>query len=94
MRGYAELGVQHIMFQCWPYTPEARQRLTEALQLYRGMQQQDVIDFVAVLFGYAISGERTLKPSTSACNPLPLRITGALRTGPLTSALDPESLSG
>jgi len=54
----------------------------------------DVIDFVAVLFGYAISGERTLKPSTSACNPLPLRITGALRTGPLTSALDPESLSG
>ena len=40
MRGYAELGVQHIMFQCWPYTPEARQRLTEALQLYRGMQQQ------------------------------------------------------
>jgi len=40
MRGYAELGVQHIMFQCEPYTPEARQRLTEALQLYRGMEQQ------------------------------------------------------
>ena len=40
MRGYAELGVQHIMFQCWPYTPQARQRLTEALQLYRGMEQQ------------------------------------------------------
>lgn len=40
MRGYAELGVQHIMFQCWPYTPEARQRLTEALRLYRGMEQQ------------------------------------------------------
>jgi probable F420-dependent oxidoreductase len=39
MRGYAELGVQHIMFQCAPYTSEARQRLTEALQLYRGMQQ-------------------------------------------------------
>ena len=36
MRGYAELGVQHIMFQCEPYTLEARQRLTEALQLYRG----------------------------------------------------------
>jgi probable F420-dependent oxidoreductase len=35
MRGYAELGVQHIIFQCAPYTPEARQRLTEALQLYR-----------------------------------------------------------
>jgi alkanesulfonate monooxygenase SsuD/methylene tetrahydromethanopterin reductase-like flavin-dependent oxidoreductase (luciferase family) len=40
MRGYAQLGVQHIMFQCEPYTAEARQRLTEALQLYRGMDQQ------------------------------------------------------
>jgi probable F420-dependent oxidoreductase len=40
MRGYAQLGVQHIMFQCEPYTPEARQRLTEALQLYRGSGQQ------------------------------------------------------
>jgi probable F420-dependent oxidoreductase len=40
MRGYAELGLQHIMFQCAPYTPEARQRLTEALQLYRGTEQQ------------------------------------------------------
>jgi hypothetical protein len=39
MRGYAELGVQHIMFQCEPYTPEARKLLTEALQLYRGMEQ-------------------------------------------------------
>ncbi len=38
MRGYAELGVKHIMFQCEPYTAESRQRLTEALQLYRGMQ--------------------------------------------------------
>src|SRR5262249_52039697 len=37
MRGYAELGVQHLMFHCEPYTPEARQRLTEALQLYRSM---------------------------------------------------------
>lgn len=40
MRGYAELGVQHIMFQCEPYTSEALQRLTQALQLYRGMEQQ------------------------------------------------------
>jgi hypothetical protein len=39
MRGYAELGVRHLMFQCAPYTPEARQRLTEALQLYRVMDQ-------------------------------------------------------
>ena len=38
IRGYAELGVQHIMFQCEPYTAEARQRLTEALQLYRGIE--------------------------------------------------------
>ena len=38
MRGYAELGVQHIMFQCAPYVPEAVQRLTEALQLYRRME--------------------------------------------------------
>jgi probable F420-dependent oxidoreductase len=38
IRGYAELGVRHIMFQCQPYTPEALQRLTEALQLYRGME--------------------------------------------------------
>ncbi len=35
MRGYAELGVQHIMFQCEPYTAEALRLLTEALQLYR-----------------------------------------------------------
>jgi hypothetical protein len=40
MRGYAQLGVQHIMFQCEPDTPEARQQLTEALQLYRGSGQQ------------------------------------------------------
>jgi alkanesulfonate monooxygenase SsuD/methylene tetrahydromethanopterin reductase-like flavin-dependent oxidoreductase (luciferase family) len=40
MHGYAELGVQHIMFQCEPYTPEALQRLTAALHLYRSMEQQ------------------------------------------------------
>ncbi len=40
MRGYAQIGVQHVMFQCEPYTPEARQRLTEALRLYRGRGQQ------------------------------------------------------
>ena len=40
MRGYAELGVQHIMFQCEPYIPEGLRRLTKALQLYRGMMQQ------------------------------------------------------
>jgi len=38
--GYAELGVQHIMFQVEPYTPEARERLTEALHLYRRVVQR------------------------------------------------------
>jgi probable F420-dependent oxidoreductase len=41
MRGYAELGVQHIMFQCQPYTDEAIRRLTEALQLYRRLERQE-----------------------------------------------------
>jgi alkanesulfonate monooxygenase SsuD/methylene tetrahydromethanopterin reductase-like flavin-dependent oxidoreductase (luciferase family) len=40
MRGYDELGVQHIMFQCQPYTPEARRQLAEALRLYRGMERR------------------------------------------------------
>jgi probable F420-dependent oxidoreductase len=39
MRGYAELGVEHLMFQCEPYVPEALERLTAALRLYRGMSQ-------------------------------------------------------
>jgi alkanesulfonate monooxygenase SsuD/methylene tetrahydromethanopterin reductase-like flavin-dependent oxidoreductase (luciferase family) len=41
MRGYATLGVQHIMFHCEPYTAEARQRLAEALQLYRSMESAE-----------------------------------------------------
>lgn len=40
MRGYAELDVEHIIFQLEPYTPESLRRLTEALQLYRGMEPQ------------------------------------------------------
>ncbi len=39
MHGYSELGVQHIMFQCEPYTAEALRLLTEALRLYRGRGQ-------------------------------------------------------
>ena len=35
MRGYAELGIQHIMFQCEPYTSESLGRVAEALRLYR-----------------------------------------------------------
>src|SRR5437660_12513249 len=39
----------------------------------RRFGRYEVIDFLAVLFGYAISGERTLEADlTSACNPLPL----------------------
>jgi alkanesulfonate monooxygenase SsuD/methylene tetrahydromethanopterin reductase-like flavin-dependent oxidoreductase (luciferase family) len=40
MQGYARIGVRHVMFQCEPYTPEARRQLTEALQLYRSMEPQ------------------------------------------------------
>jgi alkanesulfonate monooxygenase SsuD/methylene tetrahydromethanopterin reductase-like flavin-dependent oxidoreductase (luciferase family) len=40
MRGYAELGVQHLMFQVEPYTAEARERLTEALISYRGIEHR------------------------------------------------------
>jgi probable F420-dependent oxidoreductase len=36
MHGYAELGMQHIMFQCMPFNEQSVRRLTEALQLYRG----------------------------------------------------------
>ena len=43
MRGYAELGVQHIMFQVEPYNPEARERLTVALKLYRGMERKSLV---------------------------------------------------
>jgi alkanesulfonate monooxygenase SsuD/methylene tetrahydromethanopterin reductase-like flavin-dependent oxidoreductase (luciferase family) len=38
MRGYEEIGVQHLMFQCAPYTPESLRRLTQALDLYRAME--------------------------------------------------------
>jgi probable F420-dependent oxidoreductase len=41
MRGYAELGVPHIMFQCVPFNERSLQRLTEALQLYRGSARGD-----------------------------------------------------
>ena len=37
MRGYEELAVPHIIFQYYPYTAEALQRLTEAVRLYRGL---------------------------------------------------------
>ncbi len=40
MWGYRELGLEHIMFQCAPNTPESRERLTEALELYRGMERR------------------------------------------------------
>jgi probable F420-dependent oxidoreductase len=36
LRGYEELGVEHVMVQCVPYTDESRQRLTEAVSIYHG----------------------------------------------------------
>jgi probable F420-dependent oxidoreductase len=42
MRGYAELGVRHIMFHVVPYTPEAIKRLTEAIHLYRGWSKSEL----------------------------------------------------
>jgi probable F420-dependent oxidoreductase len=39
MRGYADLGVPHIMFQCVPFNDQSVRRLTEALQLYRGSER-------------------------------------------------------
>jgi len=41
MRGYAELGVAHIMFQCVPFTEQSLRRLAEALQLYRESARGD-----------------------------------------------------
>ena len=32
---YAELGVEHVMFQCEPYVDESIRRLTRAPHLYR-----------------------------------------------------------
>ena len=43
MRGYAELGVQHIMFQCEPYNAQARRRLTEALHHYRSADRTQAL---------------------------------------------------
>jgi alkanesulfonate monooxygenase SsuD/methylene tetrahydromethanopterin reductase-like flavin-dependent oxidoreductase (luciferase family) len=40
MQEYAAKGVGHLMFHLAPYTPEARRRLTEALQVYQGMERQ------------------------------------------------------
>jgi probable F420-dependent oxidoreductase len=39
IHGYAQLNVQHIMFQIEPDIPEARQRLSEAVRLYHRGQQ-------------------------------------------------------
>ena len=35
LHGYAERGVQHVMFQCIPYSKQTVELLTEAVQLYR-----------------------------------------------------------
>jgi probable F420-dependent oxidoreductase len=38
MRGYAALGVPHIMFQCEPHTPESLRQVGEAVRLYRAAE--------------------------------------------------------
>jgi alkanesulfonate monooxygenase SsuD/methylene tetrahydromethanopterin reductase-like flavin-dependent oxidoreductase (luciferase family) len=48
MRGYARLGVPHIMFQCEPYTDESLRRLTAALRLYHDSEQQRLVPEPAV----------------------------------------------
>lgn len=40
MSGYRDLGVEHIIFQCAPYTPESLERLTTALRLYGSNEHQ------------------------------------------------------
>ena len=35
-RGYAQLGVKHIMIEFAPYTPEALERIASAVRLFRG----------------------------------------------------------
>lgn len=44
MRGYAELGVQHLMFQLEPYNAETRRRLTDAMQIFRTANKSFDID--------------------------------------------------
>ena len=46
----------------------------------RRFGRYDVLDFVAVLFGYAISGERTLEAFYLAAAALGERVHGTLRT--------------
>lgn len=41
LRGYADLGVQHVIFRYAPYNQAARERLTEALALYRRACRDD-----------------------------------------------------
>ncbi len=41
MSGYADLGIPHIMFQCVPFNEQSVQRLSEAIQLYRGSGRAD-----------------------------------------------------
>ena len=54
----------------------------------------DTIDFVAVLLGYAISGERTLKTFSERVQPFATAFMhGAVRTGRLASSLDALPLS-
>jgi hypothetical protein len=55
----------------------------------RRFGRSEVIDFVAVLFGYAISGECTLQAFYERLARLCVRFHGPLWTRPLTCAFNP-----
>jgi hypothetical protein len=54
----------------------------------------DVIDFVAVLFGYAVSAERTLEAFYQRLQPWASANVRALRTRPAACTFDPLALFG
>ncbi len=54
----------------------------------------EVIDFLAVLFGYAISGERTLEEFYERLARLRRGFHGALRARPTAGSLDARALFG
>ena len=65
--GEATLIVEHLRKQGVPSAISERVRFAR-----RRFGRYEVIDFLAVLLGYAISGERTLEADlTRGCSPLP-----------------------
>ena len=59
----------------------------------RRFGRYEVIDFLAVLFGYAISGERTLEAFYEQIQHCGKRVHGAPGTRPFAGAFNTQSLS-